>query len=167
MVWINIMKTLGIASFKSIYPKILTRLVGSEGFVLPINFISISLIKPLWPAVWKWAKKPTCLWYSTLRIFRLLSLWSFPLYLNSPLVWLLQTRRFVTTCKYMIDFVNLLVKTRLKCISFYNIFANLATIFVAFSWPSKSLSHWINFNPNKVAPKSSHTAKWNKECRVK
>ena len=56
---------------------------------------------------------------------------------------------FDNTCKSMIDSVNLLINKRLKCFSFYNIFANLATIFVTFPWPnyiSLSLSHWIKFS---------------------
>ena len=37
-----------------------------------------------------------------------------------------------TTRKYMIDFVKLLFNKRLKCVSFFNNFAKLATIFVTF-----------------------------------
>ena len=42
-----------------------------------------------------------------------------------------------TTCKYMIDFVKLLFNKRLKCISFFNIFAKLATILLHFPDPTR------------------------------
>ena len=144
MVWVIIIKALGVANFKSIYPKILTssrvRAIGL------INILSVSLIKPLWPAVWKWAKKPACLWSSPLRLFQLsivilIIIPPVSEFIVSLMVILHTTYRTrqkvdqtsVTTCKSMIDFVNPL---RLKCLSFYNFFENLATNFVTFPWPN-------------------------------
>ena len=70
IVWVNITKALGIAGFKSIYPKILTssrlrgiRVIMEISMVLSINLISVSLINPLWPAVWKQAKKSLMIVY--------------------------------------------------------------------------------------------------------
>ena len=66
---------------------------------------------------------------------------------------------FVTTCKSMIDFINLLINKRYKCVSFYNIFCkfdnNLCYI---------SLTQLVSVPLDKpqlllgVAPKSSNIA---------
>ena len=51
---------------------------------------------------------------------------------------------FITTYKSTIDFINLVVNKGLKCVCFYNIFAELPAIFVIFPRPNESLAHWIN-----------------------
>ena len=145
MVWVNIIKTLGITSFKSIYPKIITSSrVRGIGLINKSYFSVLSVSCPLWPAVWKWAKKPASLWSYTFPIVILIIIppvsefiVSLTVILHTTyLTWQEVDQTFVTTCKSMIDFVNLLINKRLKCLSFYNIFANLATTFITFSWPN-------------------------------
>ena len=50
---------------------------------------------------------------------------------------------FIIACISMIVPVNLLINKRLKCVSFYNNFENLAKISVTFALSNKSLPHQI------------------------
>ena len=169
MVWVNIIKTQGIASFKSIYPKILTS--SRKTGICLINKSYFNVIYKTTVLSCLEVSKKACLFMtftpSTFPIDILIIIPPVPEFIVSLTVIFYTTyltrqevdETFVITCKSMIDFVNLLINKRLKCLSFYDIFANLATIFVTFPLPNQSLSHWINFSSNQVAPKSSHTTK--------
>ena len=142
MVWVNIIKALGIASCESIYPKILTsnrvrgiRLINKSYFSV-INKTTVA-------SCLKMSKKACLFMIFTPQTFPTVILIIIPPVseLIVSLTVILHTtyltrqevdQTFVTTCKSMIDFVNLLINKRLKCLSFYNIFANLAATFVTF-----------------------------------
>ena len=141
MIWVNIIKPLGRASFKSNYLNIFTssrvrgiRLISKSYFSVIDNTTVANCLE---------VSKKACL-------FMIFALQDFPIvmliiippvsaFLISLTVVLRTTcltrqevdQAFITTCKSMINFVNLISKT-LKGVSFYNIFANLATIFVTF-----------------------------------
>ena len=142
MMWDNIIKTLEIASFKSIYPKILTS-IRVRGIRL-INKSYFSVINKTTVTSCLEVSKKACLFMIlTPQIFPIVILIIIPpasefivsltvILHTTYLTWQEVDQAFVTTHKSMIDFVNLLINKRLKCLSFYNIFANLATIFVTF-----------------------------------
>ena len=119
-----------------------SHLVGSEESVFSINLISVSLIKPLWPRVWKQAKTPPCLCYSPFRLLGLIIITPIAEFVisftdNLHTTYLTQQeldQTFIATCKSMIDFLNLFVNKQVKCVSFYNNFANLPTHFLTFPW---------------------------------
>ena len=141
MIWVNIIKPLGRASFKSNYLNIFTssrvrgiRLISKSYFSVIDNTTVANCLE---------VSKKACLFMIfTLQDFPIVMLIIIPpvsAFLISLTV-VLRTRcltrqevdqAFITTCKSMINFVNLISKT-LKGVSFYNIFANLATIFVTF-----------------------------------
>ena len=142
MVWINIIKALGITSFKSIYPKILT---SSRVRGIPlINKSYFSVINTTTVASCLKVSKKPCLFMiftpQTFLIVILIIILPVSEFIVSLIVILHTTylprqevdQTFVTTCKSMIDFVNLLINKRLKCLSSYIIFANLATVFFTF-----------------------------------
>ena len=142
MVWVNIIKVLGIAGFNSVYRKILTysrvrgiRLISKSYFSVINKTTAASYLKM--------SKKASLFMIFTPQTFSIVILIVIPPvseFIASLIVILHTTyltreevdQTFVTTCKFMIDFVNLLINKILKCPSFYNIFANLATIFVTF-----------------------------------
>ena len=177
MVWVNIIKALGIASFDCIYPKIFTS-SKIRGVGL-INKSYFSFINKTTVASFMEVSKKARLFIiftpQTSPIVILIIIPPVSEFIVSLTVILHTTyltrqevdQTFDTTCKSLIDFVNLLINKRLKCLSFCNIFANLATIFVTFPLPNQSLSHWINFSSYQVTPKSSKTAKLSKGGRVK
>ena len=57
-VWVKIIKPLRLSlCVLRLSVQKSSSLVGSQGFVISINLISVPLIKALWTAVWKLAKK--------------------------------------------------------------------------------------------------------------
>ena len=168
MVWVNIIKALGIESFKGTYPNILTpsrvrgiRLINKSYFSV-INKTTVA-------SCLKVSKKAYLFMIFTPKIFPIVILIIIPpvsefivsltviqhtTYLTRQEV----DQTFVTTFKSMIDSVNLLINKRLKCVRFYNIFANLATIFLHFFDPT-SLFPLEKFSSYQVASKSSNTTK--------
>ena len=140
MVWVNIIKTLRVACFKSIYRKILT---SSR-----VRGIHLSVINKTIAASCLKMSKKACLFmifipqtFPFVILIIIPPLSEFIVGLTSILHTIYLTRQevdqtFVTTCKSMIDFVNLFINKRLKCLSFYNICANLATISVTFPLPT-------------------------------
>ena len=165
---VNIIKPLGMGSFQSIFPKIITS-SKVRGMHLIKKSCSSIIIKTTMVSCLEVSQKACLLMIFFLRLFRLLSLQLFHLYLNLTLVCAfycnLYPRRqevdqtFIATCKSMIDFVNLIIDKRLKYVSFYNIFAHLAMILVPFPRSNQSLFQWINLRFYWVAPKRSNTRK--------
>ena len=139
MVWVNIIKPLGTASFNSICPKILmfSRVSGihliNKSYVCIINETTFTSCLEM--------SKNTCLFmiftpYTFLIVFHIIipPVSEFVVSLTVILHTTYFRRQeadqtFITTCKSLIDFLNLINK-RWKCVSFYNIFGNLAMVFV-------------------------------------
>ena len=142
MVWVSIIKALRMEDFKSIYPKLLAS--SSVRRIRIINKYYFSVInKTTLTTCSKMGKKACLFMIFTSQTFPIVILIIIPPvseFIVSLTVILHTTyltrkevdKTFVTTCKSMIDFVNLFINKRLKCLSFYNIFPNLATIFVTF-----------------------------------
>ena len=132
------MKPLGLARFKSIYPKIFMSSMVREIRLINksvLSIVPVSLIRPLWPAVWKCAKKaftPGTFLIVILIIIPPVSEFVMCLTVTLHITYLTRQKvdqTFITTCKSKIDFINVLINKTLKCASFYNIFANLANNF--------------------------------------
>ena len=165
---VNIITHLGIGSFQSIFPKIITS-SKVRGMHLINKYFSSILIETTMVSCLEVSQKACLLMIFFFRLFRLLSLQLFHLYLNLTLVCAFYCnlyprrqevdRTFITTCQSIIDFVNLIINKRLKYVSFYNIFAHLEMILVTFPRSNQSLFQWINLRFYWVAPKRSNTRK--------
>ena len=124
MVWVKIIKSLWIASFKSNYQQILSS-SRARGIRL-INKSYFSLIDKSTVASCLEVSKKTCLFINftpyTFPIVILIIIAPVSEFVISLTVILYTTyltqqevdQTFITTCKSMIDFVNLLINKRLK-----------------------------------------------------
>ena len=138
----QIIKPLWTASFKTIYPKVFTS--GRVRGICLFNKSYFSVIDKTTVATCLEASKNASLFmlftFQTFRIVILVIVTPIPEFVISFTVNLHTTyltqqevdQTFIATCKSMIDFVNLFVNKQLKCVSFYNNFANLPTHFLTF-----------------------------------
>ena len=132
------MKPLGIARFKSIYPKIFMSSMVRE--IRLINKSCSSVIDKTSVAGCLEVRKKALLMIFTPGTFLIVILIIIPpvsefvmcLTVTFHITYLTRQKvdqTFITTCKSKIDFINVLINKKLKCVSFYNIFANLANNF--------------------------------------
>ena len=173
---VNIIKPLWIRSFQSIFPKIITS-SKVRGIHLISKFYFSIIIKTTMVSCLQVSQKACLLMIFFFRLFHLLSLQLFHLYLNLTLVYAfycnLYPRRqevdqtFITTSQSLIDFVNLIINKRLKYVRFYNIFAHLEMILVTFPRSNQFLFQWINLRFYWEAPRGLILGNEKKEAVAK